>query len=188
AALGIAVMVFILAPTGIGIVCGVLLVWQSLAWATAPAAGLFAQRIALTPSRNAFSRSPQTTGARPSVLSGRPRRAALAAVLVALAIVLTPAIATSPVVDSSLNQALAAVPSPVPLFPSPQPAAPSSKPLAARSPAVSPVTAKPTPTALPSPSLRPSSSPSPSASATPSHPVASPSPRATALPTPSARP
>jgi cellulose synthase/poly-beta-1,6-N-acetylglucosamine synthase-like glycosyltransferase len=188
AALGIAVMVFVLAPTGIGIVCGVLLVWQSLAWATAPAAGLFAQRIALTPSRDAFSRSPQTTGARPSVLSGRPRRAALAAVLVALAILLTPAIATSPVVDSSLNQALAAVPSPVPLFPSPQPAAPSSKPLAARSPAVSPVTAKTTPTASPSPSLRPSSSPSPSASATPSHPVASPSPRATALPTPSARP
>jgi hypothetical protein len=183
-----------LAPTGLGIVCATLLVWQALAWGSAPAASLLAQGIALTPSRVTFKLSPQTTGARPSVLADGPRRLALATVVVAVAVVLTPAIATSPAVDSDLQQALAAIPSPSPLLPSPRPSSPSSTPAAAKTnPVRSPGTGgASTSSPSASPSQRPSASPSPtglpSPAATPSHPVPSPSPRGTAPPSPTPHP
>ena len=183
------------APTGLGIVCAALLLWQALAWGSAPAASLLAQWIPLTSSRATFKLSPQTTGARPSVLADRPRRLALAIVVVAVAVVLTPAIATSPVVDSDLQQALAAIPSPSPLLPSPRPSSPTSTPVAAKTnPARSPGTgAGSTPSASTTPSQPPiAASPSPtglpSPAATPSHPVPSPSPRGTTPPSPTPHP
>jgi cellulose synthase/poly-beta-1,6-N-acetylglucosamine synthase-like glycosyltransferase len=189
----LAVLMVVFVPTGLGLACAALLAWQVVAWGSAPAAALLAQGIALTPSRATFKLSPQTTGARPAILGDRPRRLAVAVVVVAAAIVLTPAIATSPTVDSDLQQALAAVPSPRPILPSPRPSTVSSTPAAAKltpSAASSP-TGRATPGASPSPgppTASPIASALPSAAATPSHPVPSPSPRGTVPPTPTPRP
>lgn len=185
-----AVPVAVFGPPGLGLVCATLLVWQAMAWASAPAASLLAQGVALTPARATFKRSPQTTGARPSMLGDRPRRLALAFILVGLAILLTPAIATSPAVDSDLQQALAAVPPLLPVTPSPGTSSPATTPAASRTaPTGSPSAASPSAPA--SPGQRPTSTPtaaSPSPGATPSHPVPSPSPRGTTPPSPTAHP
>jgi len=181
-------LLIVFAPTGLGIVCAILLVWQAVAWGSAPAAGLLAQGIAETPSRAAFKLSPQTTGARPTVLGYRPRRLALTVVVVVLALLLTPAIATSPAVDSDLQQALAAIPSPSPLLPTQSPNSPASTPAGSKTVSGT----GPTPSALTSPGQRPTASPSPtslpSSAATPSHPVPSPSPRSTIPPSPTPHP
>jgi cellulose synthase/poly-beta-1,6-N-acetylglucosamine synthase-like glycosyltransferase len=186
-------LMIVFAPTGLGIVCATLLVWQALAWGSAPAASLLAQGIAVTSSRATFKRSPQTTGVRPTVLADRPRRLALAAVVVALALLLTPAIATSPAVDSDLQQALSVLPSPPPFLPSPPPS-PSTNPAASKTlPTRSPgIGAGSSPSSSPTSSQRPTASPSsaasPSPGATPSHPVPSPSPRGTIPPSPTPHP
>ena len=185
----LAVPVAVFGPSGLGLVCATLLVWQAMAWGSAPAAGLLAQRIALTPARAAFKRSPQTTGTRPSILSDRPRRLVLALIVVGLAILLTPAVAVSPVFDPGLQQALASLPSPAPLGPSPSPTPAASKTAPTRSPSGA---GSATPSASPSPGQRPASTPTPSASpspgATPSHPLPSPSPRGTTPPAPTPHP
>jgi len=174
-----------------------LLGWQALAWGSAPAASLLAQGIRLTPARLIFKRSPQTTGARPSVLAYRRRRVLVAAVLVATAVLLTPAIVTSPGADSGFQQAISAALPPViaknmpPQLGGPSPSggsSPSGGPGA--TPTTPPATASSKPTTSASPSTFPSPSPSPSpstrptpptavASPTPSHPVPSASPRPT---------
>lgn len=189
----LAVLMVLFVPTALGLVCATLLVWQAIAWGCAPAASLLAQRITLTPSRTTFKLSPQTTGARPSVLGDRPRRLVAAVVVVVAAILLTPAIVTSPTVDSDLQQALAGIPSPSPIFPTPSPSSPSSTPVAAKSaPARTPNGAgsSATPSASAGPSRGPTPTPatSPSPAATPSHPVPSPSPRGTTPPSPTPHP
>jgi cellulose synthase/poly-beta-1,6-N-acetylglucosamine synthase-like glycosyltransferase len=188
----LAALMVVFVPTGLGLVCTALLTWQALAWGSAPASALLAFGIALTPSRASFRLSPQTTGVRPAMLGDRPRRLAAALVVVVAAILLTPAIATSPTVDSGLQQVLAAVPSPRPILPSPRPSTVSSTPAAAKvTPSISSTSGHATPSALPSaaPSTAsPSASALPSAAATPSHPVPSPSPRGTVPPTPTPRP
>jgi cellulose synthase/poly-beta-1,6-N-acetylglucosamine synthase-like glycosyltransferase len=185
------VLMVVFGPPGLGPVLATLLVWQTIAWGCAPTAGLLAQGIALTPARATFKRSPQTTGARPSILRDKPRRLALAVVLVGLAMLLTPALATSPAVDPGLQQVLAAIPSPLavrPTSPSTTPA--SSKTVPGRSPSGG--GSSPTPSASASPVQRPTSTPQPTASpspaATPSHPLPSPSPRGTTPPSPTPHP
>lgn len=187
-------LMVVFTPGGLGFVCATLLFWQALAWGSAPGASLLAQGIAVTPSRATFKASPQTTGARPSVGFDRPRRLAVAIVVVGLALLLTPAIATSPAVDSDLQQALAAIPSPPPLLPSPGLPSPAGTPAAAktnpgRSPgtgAISAPSASASPGQRPTPSSSPTALPSPTA--TPSRPVPSPSPRGTAVPSPTPHP
>jgi len=189
------VPVAVFGPPGLGLICAALLLWQTIAWGSAPAAGLLAQGIALTPARATFKRSPQTTGARPLMLSVRPRRLALAFILVGLAILLTPAIATSPSVDSDLQQALAAGPPLVPVTPSPGSSSAATTPAASRTlPSSSPSGSgsAASPSAAASPGQRPTSTPtasaSPSPGATPSHPVPSASPRGTSPPSPTPHP
>ena len=185
------VLMVLFGPPGLGAVLAVLLVWQTFAWGSAPTAGLLAQGIAWTPARATFKRSPQTTGARPSMLRDRPRRLALAFVLVGLAILLTPALVTSPEIDRGLQQALAGLPSqltakPSPTSPSTTPA--SSKTVPGRSPSGG--GPSPTPLASASPGQRPTSTPTPTASRSPSpsHPLPSPSSRATTPPSPTPHP
>ena len=178
-----AVPVAAFGPRGVGPVCAVLLAWQAVAWGSAPAASLLAQGIALTPSRKAFKQSPQTTGARPRIMSDRPRRFVVAVVVAVAVILLTPAIASSPTGDAGLQQALAAVPTPL-AFPSPFP---SPSTINRPTPGTTPANPRPSGASSPSPLLAPSPSPSPSshptgqptASPSPSHPAPSPSPRPT---------
>jgi cellulose synthase/poly-beta-1,6-N-acetylglucosamine synthase-like glycosyltransferase len=176
-------------PPRVGPICAVLLAWQAVAWGSAPAASLLAQGITLTPSRATFKRSPQTTGTRPRTVSHRPRRLVVAVVVAIAIVLLTPAIVASPAVDSGIQQALAAVPTPLGAIPSPF-ASPSGRPSGPGS------TPKTTPASRPSPSTSPSSSPSPTGhpttaptpttSPTPSHPAPSPTPRPTTPPSPRA--
>lgn len=196
-----AVAVVAFGPRLLGLACGILLAWQAVAWGSAPLASLLAQGVTLTPLRVAFKRSPQQTGARPS-LRDRPRRLLVAAVLVVAAILLTPAIVTSPAADSDFQQSLnAALPPAVSQHMPPQLGGPSPSPVrpgGSSSPPNSPMAVSPRPATSPSPSLpgRPSPSPSPSppipspsthptgpptapASPSPSHPAPSPSPRPT---------
>jgi cellulose synthase/poly-beta-1,6-N-acetylglucosamine synthase-like glycosyltransferase len=183
-----AVPVAVFGPPGVGLVCAALLAWQAVAWGSAPAASLLAQGIALTPSRTTFKQSPQTTGARPRIISDRPRRFVLAIVVAIAVIVLTPAIATSPAGDTSLQQALAAVPSPFAPSPGSSPS-PSSNPRAATSGGGSPSPASSSsslasPLPSPSPSPSPSTHPSGRPTASPSPSVPSPTPHPTTSPTP----
>ena len=183
-----AVAVALFGPRTLGLAMAALLVWQAMAWGSAPAASLLAQGIPLTPARIVFKRSPQTTGARPSPLTYRHRRLLLAAVLMASAILLTPAIVTSPAADSSLQQAISGELPPViaqnlpPQLggPSPsgsQPNGPGTKPSASASPTG---LTSPSVPAAPSPSPSPSAHPTgPPSSPSPSHPAPSPSPRPT---------
>ena len=192
-----AVAVGLFGPRTLGLAVAALLLWQAMAWGSAPVASLLAQGIPLTPARIIFKRSPQTTGARPSVLAYRHRRVLVAAVLVAAAVLLTPAIVSSPGADSGLQQAISAALPPViaqNMLPQPggrSPSAGSSPSTASGAvPTKPPITASPKPTTSTSPPALPSPSPSPSpsshptpptapASPTPSHPVPSPTPRAT---------
>jgi len=182
------VPVAVLGPSGLGPVCALLLAWQALAWGSAPAASLLSQGVALTPSRAAFKRSPQTTGARPRFISDRPRRFVIAVVAAGAVIILTPAIAASPAADVGLQQALAAIPSPPVLGPSPS-SSPSTRPPAGRG---TTPTQTPHSVSNPSPLPSPLASPSPSATARPTgtpmptHPAPSPTPRPTISPTPHA--
>ncbi|HVC77157.1 MAG TPA: glycosyltransferase [Candidatus Micrarchaeaceae archaeon] len=178
-----AVAVGIFGPPTLGAICAVLLAWQAVAWGSAPVASLLSLNIPLTPARIAFKRSPQTTGARPWLLPDRPRRLVLAFALVLAAIFLTPALATAPGADSSLQQALGGVLPPVIAqaggehSPRPTATSASSTPPAAGPPATSNPTAKSTPVATASPGPRPSPSPLPS-------PTSHPTGRPTALPSP----
>jgi len=186
-----AVTVALFGPRTLGLAIATLLVWQAIAWGSAPVASLLAQGIPLTPTRTLFKRSPQTTGARPSPLTHRHRRLLVAAVLVASAILLTPAIATSPAADSSLQQAITGVLPPViaqnlpPQLGGPSPS--GSQPNGpGTGPTKPPVNASPTaltsssPSAAPSPISSPTTRPTgPPASPSPSHPAPSPSPRPT---------
>ena len=186
AAMCIPVAVF--GPPVVGLTCAVLLAWQAMAWGSAPAASLLAQGIALTPSRLTFKQSPQTTGARPWIVGARPRRLVIAVVVAVVVIVLTPAIASSPIVDTGLRQALAAVPSPTSSAPATVPSTSPKRPAAAGTkppPSASPMPATSSPT---SPFVAPSPSPTalPTARPTPSHPAPSPTPRPTISPTPHA--
>ena len=193
-----AVATAVFGPPILGPACGTLLAWQTLAWGSAPLASLLAQNIPLTPSRISFRRSPQTTGARPRGLIERPRRLLIAAFVVAVAILLTPAIAGAPAGDSGLQQALASVPAQVIGSPKPSPSGgpptgsgtPSTKPAVNPSTRASP-SASPGPTPAPSPSpspiSHPTSQPTPTASPTPSsHPGVTPTPRPTTPPSPRA--
>jgi cellulose synthase/poly-beta-1,6-N-acetylglucosamine synthase-like glycosyltransferase len=189
-----AVAVALFGPRALGFAVAILLGWQALAWGSAPAASLLAQGIRLTPARLVFKRSPQTTGVRPSVLGYRRRRVLAATVLVATAVLLTPAIVASPGADSGFAQAIgAALPAVIAKNMPPQLGGPS--PSGGSLPSVAiptrpPVTASPKPTtsttppALPSPSPATSASSHPTpptapASPTPSHPLPSPTPRPT---------
>ena len=184
-----AVAVALYGPRALGLAVASLLTWQAIAWGSAPAASLFAQGIPLTPARITFKRSPQTTGARPSVLAYRRRRVLVAAVLVATAVLLTPAIVTSPGADSGFEQAIsAALPAVIAQNMPPQLGGPSPSGGSGAVPTRSPVTPSPKPTqstsppTLPPPSPLPSSRPTPPtapASPTPSHPAPSPTPRPT---------
>ena len=180
----VAVPVALFGPRGVGVACAALLVWQVVAWGSAPAANLLAQGIALTPSRLVFKRSPQTTGVRPWRAGAAPRRL-LVAVAVAIAIILlTPALVSSPAADSSIEHALAALPSPLQAIVSPTPSrTPSPTGTPQTTTVVRPSTSPPT-----SPSPAPSTNPipSPTAHATPSHPTPSPTPRPSVSPTPHA--
>jgi cellulose synthase/poly-beta-1,6-N-acetylglucosamine synthase-like glycosyltransferase len=185
AALALPVAAF--GPRPVGAVSAALLVWQAVAWGSAPAASLLAQGIALTPTRKTFKRSPQTTGARPRISGDRPRRFVIAVVVAVAVIVLTPAIASSPGIDAGLKQALAALPTPPALSPSPF-ASPSSRPTGRGvTPTQAPRSAlSPSPLLSPLPSPSPSPSAHPTSAPTPSHPAPSPTPRPTISPTPHA--
>lgn len=195
AAMAVAVTLF--GPPTIGVVCGVLLAWQAVAWGAAPLASLLSMNIRLTPSRITFKRSPQTTGARPWLLPDRPRRLVLAFAFVVAAILLTPAIATAPGADSTVQQALggllppgvaggAAGQSPRPpslrATPSAGPSASSTSPSSRPSPRSS-LAASPSPVALPSPAASPTPRPTGPPTSAPS-----PSPRGTSPPRPSPTP
>jgi cellulose synthase/poly-beta-1,6-N-acetylglucosamine synthase-like glycosyltransferase len=187
AALALPVAAF--GPRGLGLVCAVLLVWQAVAWGSAPAASLLAQGITLTPARARFKQSPQTTGARPRTAATRPRRLVVAIVAAIAVVLLTPAIVASPGADAGLQRALNAVPSPLAVIAAPF-ASPSSSlppkttPLASsRPPLSSPSTSA---SALASPSAHPTGQPSPTASPSASHPAPSPSTRPTTPPSPRA--
>jgi len=185
-----AVAVGLFGPRTLGLAVATLLVWQAIAWGSAPAASLLAQGIPLTPARILFKRSPQTTGARPSPLTPRHRRLLVAAVVVVAAIFLTPAIVTAPGADSSLQQAINAALPPVIanlVSPSPSgsttgpgtgptkpPTTTSPKPSTSSSPSV-----PPSPSSSPFPNTRPTGPPTPVASPSPSHPAPSSTPRRT---------
>lgn len=195
AAMAVAVGMF--GPPILGVVCATLLAWQAVAWGSAPIASLLSLGIPLTPSRIAFKRSPQTTGARPRLITDRPRRLLLAFVLVVAAILLTPALATAPAGDSSLQQALGGVlPPEIAKSVGGQPGSPptprvastpsSARPGATSNPSPSP---SPKPGAAVSPSPNPIAIPSPSSHPTgPPTPVPSPTPRGTSPPRPSPTP
>ncbi len=186
------VLVASFGPAGLGLVCAALLVWQAIAWGSAPASALLAQQIALTPSRLNFKESPQTTGARPSILGDQPRRLTLVFVVVDMALLLTPAIATSPAVDTDLQQELAAIPSPTPGMPTPVarsgPVTPAPKSTAPKPPGSPTAGGSSNSTPHPGPGPTQVASPSLQATATPSHPVPSPSPRGTIPPSPTPHP
>jgi len=180
-----AVGVGLLGPRTLGPAVAALLLWQAVAWGSAPLASLLAQGIPLTPSRISFKRSPQTTGARPSPLTYRHRRLLVAAFLMVAALLLTPAIVTSPGTDSSLQQAIESVLPPViaqglpPQLggPSPTggPTGPTNPPVISTPQPSSTAVAVPSPSPSPSPSTHPTGQPTPS----PSHPAPSPTPRPT---------
>jgi len=184
-----AVAVGLFGPRTLGLAVATLLVWQVMAWGSAPLASLLAQGIPLTPARILFKRSPQTTGARPSPLTPRHRRLLVAGVVVVAAILLTPAIVTAPGADSSFQQAInAALPPVIANLVSPSPSGSTAGP--GTGPTKLPVTASPTSTSSsssaspspipsPSPSTRPTGPPTPPASPSPSHPAPSPTPRRT---------
>ena len=179
-----AVAVGLFGPRTLGLAVATLLVWQVMAWGSAPLASLLAQGIPLTPARILFKRSPQTTGARPSPLTPRHRRLLVAAVVVVAAILLTPAIVTAPGADSSFQQAInAALPPVIANLVSPSPSGSTAGP--GTGPTKPPVITSPSPSASPSPSVssspstRPTGPPTPVASPSPSHPAPSPTPRRT---------
>ncbi len=190
AAMAVAVGIF--GPPTLGFVCAVLLAWQAVAWGAAPLASLLSLDIPLTPSRIAFKRSPQTTGARPWLVPDRPRRLVLALTLVLAAILLTPALATAPGSDSTLREALGGIlPPTIPKSASGQPPGPStpSTPPGAGPGATSNPSARPTPRPSVAVSLSPAPIPSPSSHPTgPPSPVPSPTPRGTSPPRPSPTP
>ncbi len=192
-----AVAVGIFGPPVVGAVCAALLVWQAVAWGSAPLASLLSLDIPLTPARLAFKRSPQTTGARPRLLPDRPRRLVLAFALVLAAIFLTPALATAPGADSALQEALRGVLPPVvaqgPAGQTPRPSTTgaSSPPPATRPGVPSSPAASSAPGATATPGARPSPSPLPSPTSHPTGPptaAPSPTPRATPRSRPSPTP
>ena len=133
---------------------GILLLFQAGVYANGPWASAAAERVHLTPIRQAYKRSAQSTGAWPAVRAGTvafSAAAGIAAVAVMFLVSLaTPPARPEPNTQSPLLQPPTTIASPTGSSPS---ASPSGSPSPSPSPSSSP---------SPSPSPSPSASPSPS--------------------------
>jgi len=91
-------------PHPIAWLAAVLLLWQGVYWACAPAAALSAQGVRLTPSRRLFRRSPQNEGGRVRAWPRTARRLGLAPALAVLGfLAFVPAVATAPDEQAALD-------------------------------------------------------------------------------------
>jgi hypothetical protein len=192
AAVGGAVML-LRSPALATVVLGLLLFFEGFVYSNAPWASMAAEGIILTPEREAYARSPQNTGDRPTW-----RKAALVAPVTLTALVAAAAVAALVAASpsdrapfSSGQQDLSRIGVLAPNFgvgPTPTATAAAS-PSPSASPGASPTAspssaASPTPTARATPTPTARATPTPTAAATPTPvPTAIPAPVATPLPT-----
>ncbi len=166
-------VLFVLGPWPLAVVMSVMLLWQGLAWASAPAASLAAQGIELTPARLIFRQSPQNTGARAWSWPPESSRLVLIPALALAIALLAPALVVGGGDDAVQSQlglppSKPAAPTPPPATGAPRTSSPKSsatasptasamgKPSATASPSATPTSrVHPTSSALPSPSHRP---------------------------------
>jgi hypothetical protein len=158
-------VLFLLGPRPLAVVMSLMLLWQGLAWGSAPAASLAAQGIELTPARLIFRQSPQNTGARAWSWPLESSRLVLIPALALAIALLAPALVVGGGDDGVQGQLGLPPSKPAAATPTPAtgaPGTPSAKSSATPSPTV-PAAASPSAT----PTARAHASPS--AQPTPSH-------------------
>jgi cellulose synthase/poly-beta-1,6-N-acetylglucosamine synthase-like glycosyltransferase len=165
AALAGGVVMIVRAPGFATAVLGGLLIFEALIYGSAPAASIAAERIQMTPARQAWAHSPQNTGDRPPVRRGAVVAGALA-LLGAAGAALAALVANSPSDQAPFGNGnnLPTIGSVAPNI-------------------IGQAGSTPTPSASASPSPSAIASPSPSGAATPT-PTATATPTAAATPTP----
>jgi hypothetical protein len=169
--------VLLLGSRPLSLLIALLLLWQVIAWGSAPLASLASHGIAPSTLRTIFQQSPQNLGGRLREWSAEGRRLALAPVLALLAFLLLPSLVVGGP-DDQIARTFG-VPSTLPATaarPTPTPSARAARsPLSSRPPLRSPAASSlPTTTGTPIPSATPTG-PRPSHHSNP-RPTATPSP------------
>jgi cellulose synthase/poly-beta-1,6-N-acetylglucosamine synthase-like glycosyltransferase len=157
-------ILFLLGPRPLAIVMSLMLLWQGLAWGSAPAASLAAQGIELTPARLIFRQSPQNTGARAWSWPLESSRLVLIPALALAIALLAPALVVGGGDDGVQGQLGLPPSKPAAATPTPAtgaPGTPSAKSSATPSPTV-PAAASPSATPTARAHVSPSAQPTPS--------------------------